>query len=130
MPDCALIVEEDMMTFEYPEKRVDWYIHNWFIIKDWTFSEKTFRDQVASRSMALRELKRVEKELKANHCLHCPMRNSDDECVLIQEIDTSWNWEEQYANCPLQEVKPEQDGFTKWAKSVADSYRNDKKESE
>ena len=66
LPDCALIVEEDMMTFEYPEKRVDWYIHNWFIIKDWTFSEKTFRDQVASRSMALRELKRVEKEMKAN----------------------------------------------------------------
>ena len=43
---------------------------------------------------------------KPNHCLHCPMRNSDDECVLIQEINTSWDWEEQYANCPLQEVDP------------------------
>lgn len=43
---------------------------------------------------------------KPNHCLHCPMHNGDDECVLIQEIDTSWDWEEQYANCPLQEVKP------------------------
>lgn len=44
---------------------------------------------------------------KPNHCLHCPMRNSNDECVLIQEIDTSWDWEDQYANCPLQEVEPE-----------------------
>ena len=45
---------------------------------------------------------------KPNHCLHCPMCNGDDECVLIQEIDTSkWDWEEQYANCPLQEVEPE-----------------------
>lgn len=44
---------------------------------------------------------------KPNHCLYCPMRNGDDECVLIQEIDTSWDWEEQYANCPLQEVEPE-----------------------
>ena len=45
---------------------------------------------------------------KPNHCLHCPMCNGDDDCVLIQEIDTSWDWEEQYANCPLQEVKPKQ----------------------
>ena len=44
---------------------------------------------------------------KPNHCLHCPMCNGDDDCVLIQEIDTSWDWEEQYANCPLQEVEPE-----------------------
>ena len=64
LPDCALIVEEDRMTFEWPERHVGWYIRNWFIIKDWTFSEETFRDQVASRSMAMRELKRVEKEMK------------------------------------------------------------------
>ncbi len=44
---------------------------------------------------------------KPNHCLHCPMCNGDDNCVLIQEIDTSWDWEEQYANCPLQKVEPE-----------------------
>lgn len=44
---------------------------------------------------------------KPNHCLHCPMCNGNDDCVLIQEIDTSWDWEEQYANCPLQEVEPE-----------------------
>ena len=44
---------------------------------------------------------------KPNHCLHCPMCNGNDDCVLIQEIDTSWDWEEQYANCPLQEIEPE-----------------------
>lgn len=44
---------------------------------------------------------------KPTHCLRCPMLNSDAECVLIQEIDTSWDWEELYANCPLQEVKSE-----------------------
>ena len=44
---------------------------------------------------------------KPNHCLRCPMCNGDDECVLIQEVDTSWDWEEQYANCPLQEVEPD-----------------------
>ena len=66
LPDCALIVEEDRQTFTWPEKHIEWSIYNWFIISDWTFSEKTFRDQVASRSMALRELKRVEKEMKAN----------------------------------------------------------------
>ena len=66
LPDCALIVEEDKRTYHYPKKHVTWDPVNWFIISDWTFSEKTFRVQVASRSMALRELKRVEKELKAN----------------------------------------------------------------
>lgn len=66
LPDCALIVEEDRRTFTWPEKHIEWSICNWFIITDWTLSEKTFRDQQASRSMALRELKRVEKELKAN----------------------------------------------------------------
>lgn len=56
---------------------------------------------------------------KPNHCLHCPMCNGDDDCVLIQEIDTSWDWEEQYANCPLQEVKPER----KKGKWIADVDR-------
>ena len=59
---------------------------------------------------------------KPNHCLHCPMRNGDDECVLIQEIDTSWDWEEQYANCPLQEVETERKkGKWIWFSSTYDS---------
>ena len=62
LPDCALIVEEDRQTFEWPKRRVEWRVVNWFIIKDWTLKDKTFRDQVGSRSMALAELKRCQRE--------------------------------------------------------------------
>ena len=62
LPDCSLIVEDDRQTFEWPEKRVERRVVNWFIIKDWTFKDKTFRDQVGSRSMALAELKRCQRE--------------------------------------------------------------------
>ena len=62
LPDCALIVEEDRQTFEWPKRRVEWRVVNWFIIKDWTFKDKTFRDQVGSRGMSLAELKRCQKE--------------------------------------------------------------------
>jgi len=62
LPDCSLIVEEDQMTFNYPNRHVDWFARNWFIIRDWSFNTKTFRDQVASRTMALKELKRIEKQ--------------------------------------------------------------------
>ena len=65
LSDCALIVEEDRMTFKYPNMHVDWYVRNWFIITDWSFREKTFRDQVASRTLALAEIKRVQKEARA-----------------------------------------------------------------
>lgn len=62
LPDCALIVEEDQRTFTWPSPCVEWSIINWFIIKDWTFNQATFRDQVASRSMALLEIKRIERQ--------------------------------------------------------------------
>ena len=64
LPDCALIVEEDQRTYEWPDTRVEWAVVHWYIIKDWTFKKKTFRDQVGSRSEALRELRRIEKEGK------------------------------------------------------------------
>lgn len=44
---------------------------------------------------------------KPDHCLRCPMRGVDDECVLIRGSENIFGWEEQYANCPLQEVEPE-----------------------
>ena len=62
LPDCSLIVEEDQKTFTWPSPRVEWSIVHWFIIKDWKFSTKTFRDQVACRSMALKEIKRIERQ--------------------------------------------------------------------
>lgn len=65
LPDCALIVEEDQQTFNWPDTRIDWCARNWFIIRDWSQRFKTFRDQAASRTMALAEIKRVQKEAKA-----------------------------------------------------------------
>ena len=65
LPDCALIVEEDDQTFNWPEKQVKPRVVNWFIIRDWNFQDQTFRDQQASRSLALAEIKRVQKEARA-----------------------------------------------------------------
>lgn len=64
LPDCALIVEEDRRTFTYPYPRTEWFPLNWFVIRAWNFQNKTFRDQVASRSLALKEIKRVQREAK------------------------------------------------------------------
>ena len=44
---------------------------------------------------------------KPDHCIRCPMRGVDDECVLIRGSENFFGWQEQYANCPLQEVEPE-----------------------
>ena len=63
LPDCALIVEEDDQTFNWPEKQVKPRVVNWFIIRDWTFMSGTFRDQQASKTLALAEIKRVQKEM-------------------------------------------------------------------
>lgn len=63
LPDCALIVEEDDQTFNWPEKQVKPRVVNWFIIRDWTFKSRTFRDQQASKTLALAEIKRVQKEM-------------------------------------------------------------------
>lgn len=65
LPDCALIVEEDQATLHYPNLHTGWIIENWFIIRDWSQKYKTFRDQQASRTLALAEIKRVQKEARA-----------------------------------------------------------------
>ena len=59
LPDCALIVEEQLRTFEWPKRHVDWSVLHWYIIRDW---HTLFADSVASRTQALAELKRCEKE--------------------------------------------------------------------
>ena len=59
LPDCALIGEEQLQTFTYPKKHIEWSVIRWYIIKDW---HGLFADQVASRTLALQELKRCEKE--------------------------------------------------------------------
>lgn len=65
LPDCALIVEEDQQTFTWPNVRIEWRKRDWFIIRDWSQNTKTFRDQQASRTLALAEIKRVQKEARA-----------------------------------------------------------------
>ena len=65
LPDCAMIVEEDQQTFTWPNVRIEWRKRDWFIIRDWSQNTKTFRDQQASRTLALAEIKRVQKEARA-----------------------------------------------------------------
>ena len=64
LPDCALIVEEEEHTpcenSWWKEPSSLWIAIQWFIIKDWSMS---FGDQRGSRTMALKELKRIEKAL-------------------------------------------------------------------
>ena len=45
---------------------------------------------------------------KPDHCLRCPMKGIDDECVLqgIEVCDEYEEWEQQMANCPLVPVPP------------------------
>lgn len=64
LPDCALIVEEDQQTFTWPNVRIEWRKRDWFIIRDWSQKYKTFRDQQASRTLALAEIKRIQKEAR------------------------------------------------------------------
>ena len=61
LPDCALIYLEEMRTFSYPKQHITWTPVHWYIVKDWS---RPFGDSVASRSLALAEIKRVEKEAK------------------------------------------------------------------
>ena len=65
LPDCALIVEEDQTTLHWPNIHIGWCRMGWFIIRDWSQGAKTFRDQQASRTLALAEIKRVQKEARA-----------------------------------------------------------------
>lgn len=59
LPDCALIVEEQLRTITWPNPHREMTVVHWFIINDWKLP---FADGVTSRSMALAELKRCEKE--------------------------------------------------------------------
>lgn len=45
---------------------------------------------------------------KPDHCLRCPMKGIDDECVLqgVEVCDEYEDWKQQMANCPLVPVPP------------------------
>lgn len=57
LPDCSLIVEEQLITYSYPETHVSTNILHWYIIKDW---HGLFADQVASRTLALEVVRRCD----------------------------------------------------------------------
>lgn len=58
LPDCALIVEEQLQTILWPKEHQAWTVKCWYIITDW---HALFADQVASRTMAVTKLKEVRK---------------------------------------------------------------------
>lgn len=55
LPEGSIIVEEQRITYQYPEPHVDTSILHWYIIRDWN---GLFADQVASRTQALQLIKK------------------------------------------------------------------------
>lgn len=58
LPGCAIIVEEQLQTFEWPRKHETWNVKHWYVVSDW---KRPFANNTASRFLALAALK---KELK------------------------------------------------------------------
>jgi len=54
LPDCALIVEQQEITYNYPEWHRAKNILHWYIIRDW---HGLFADQVASKTQVLQEVR-------------------------------------------------------------------------
>ena len=59
LDDCALIVEEQLRTFQWPNEHVTQSVMHWYIVEDWN---KPFGDSVASRTLALKKLKEAVKK--------------------------------------------------------------------
>ncbi len=55
--DCFFVVETRRHTIHWPEEHEEDIVFNWYIIKD---SKIPFEDGRASRTLALKELKRME----------------------------------------------------------------------
>ena len=61
LPESALIVEEQKRIHTWPDKHIAWDVIHWYIITDQS-GNTPFGDQVASRTMALTYIKKLEKE--------------------------------------------------------------------
>jgi len=64
LPGCSLVVEEEYRTFLWPEEYKDWTAIGWYLIKDWSQTDKTFADQKGSKTQALQLIKQLQKEGK------------------------------------------------------------------
>ena len=60
---CSIIVEEQEQTFEWPKKHRTWRPLHWYVIKA-QLENVPFADQVASKTLALAELKYAQKEAR------------------------------------------------------------------
>lgn len=58
LPKAALICEQELKTFTWPQKHTTQNVMHWYVIEDW---QQPFGDQVASRSLALVALKEAGK---------------------------------------------------------------------
>ena len=65
--DLCFLVEEELRTYEWPDKHQDWTVRNRYIVdwaetgSDFRRGEKTFGDQQASRTQQLTALKEFQK---------------------------------------------------------------------
>jgi hypothetical protein len=55
----AFVVEEQLRTYDWPNRHTSWTVMHWYIIED---TEKPFGDNVASKTMALAKLKEIMKK--------------------------------------------------------------------
>jgi len=60
----AIIVEEELRTYEWPERHRTWSIRRWYIITDWSCEKQTFGDQASSRTMALNLIKDIQRMIR------------------------------------------------------------------
>lgn len=56
------VVEEQRITYHYPETHVTWDVMHWYVIDDIRVSQP-FSDFRTSKSIALKVLKQIEKEM-------------------------------------------------------------------
>ena len=63
LPDCALIVEEQQLTYSWPNVHVTWTVMHWYIVTDGS-GNTPFGDFVASRTQALAKVKEIEKAVR------------------------------------------------------------------
>lgn len=61
-PDCYIVVETKKQTLHWPKDHIEYLKFQWYIVPaDW---EQPFEDTRGSRTLALKEIKRLEAEGK------------------------------------------------------------------
>lgn len=58
LADCSLVVEEQLITYRWPQEHVTWAVMHWYIVEDWNIP---FADSQGSRTEALQKLKEYAK---------------------------------------------------------------------